>query len=47
VREQARFSSLLDAAAADAAAQRGQALRRAASGDTELAAVLSVSMGKP
>lgn len=47
VREQARFRSLLDAAAADAAAQRGQALRRAASGDAELAAVLSVSSGKP
>ena len=47
VREQARFSSLLDTAAADAGAQRGQALRRAASGDAELAAVLSVSSGKP
>jgi len=47
VREQARFRSLLDAAAADATVQRGQALRRAASGDAELAAVLSVSSGKP
>ena len=47
VREQARFRALLDAAAADAAAQRGQALHRAATGDTELAAVLPASSGKP
>ncbi len=47
VREQAGFRSLLDAAAADAAAQRGQALRRAASGDAELAAALPAPSGKP
>jgi hypothetical protein len=46
VRDQARFRKLLDAAAADAATQRGQVLHRAANGDTELAAVLPAASGK-